>query len=66
MDDITLNQHEDDESVSVVLPENLLEEIDAQVGGAFTDRSDFVLSAVRHYVEHMHDVQFIGVYNIGY
>ncbi len=41
------------EQVTVTLPSNLLAQIDAQVGGSFVDREDFLRSAARHYIEYL-------------
>lgn len=40
------------ESVTVTLPMNMLAQIDAQVGGDFVDRADFLRAAARHYIEY--------------
>lgn len=40
------------ESVTITLPTNLLAQIDAQVGGDFVDREDFIRAAARHYLEY--------------
>ena len=45
MDDATSDQ------ITVMLPGNLLAQVDAQVGSNFVDRDEFVRAAVRHYVE---------------
>ena len=42
--------------VKVVLPANLLAQIDAQVGATFVDREDFIRSAVRRYLEYLQSV----------
>ena len=42
--------------VKVVLPANLLAQIDAQVGNTFVDRQDFIRSAVRRYLEYLQSV----------
>lgn len=56
---------ENAESINVAIPTNLIAQIDAQVGGAFTDRDDFVRSAVRYYLEHIRDTQESGIQDIG-
>lgn len=47
MDDIAADE------VMVTLPANMLAQIDAQIGGGFVDRQDFLRSAARYYLEHM-------------
>lgn len=44
------------ESVTITLPSNLLAQIDAQIGGDFIDREDFIRSAARHYLEYEQSV----------
>lgn len=44
------------EAVTITLPSNLLAQIDAQVGGDFIDREDFIRSAARHYLEYEQSV----------
>lgn len=50
MDDATSDR------VQVTLPGTMLAQIDAQVGGGFVDREEFIRSAVRHYVEYLQSV----------
>lgn len=40
------------EAVTITLPSNLLAQIDAQIGGDFVDREDFMRAAARHYLEY--------------
>lgn len=42
--------------IKVVLPANLIAQIDAQVGSTFVDREDFIRSAVRRYLEYLQSV----------
>lgn len=42
------------DTITVALPSNIIAQIDAQVGGGFVDREDFVRSAARHYLEYLH------------
>lgn len=53
-----MDQTPDDNSdlIKVVLPTNLLAQIDAQVGSTFVDREDFIRSAVRRYLEYLQSV----------
>ncbi len=53
-----MDQTPDDNSdlIKVVLPTNLLAQIDAQVGSTFVDREDFTRSAVRRYLEYLQSV----------
>lgn len=53
-----MDQTSDDNSdlIKVVLPTNLLAQIDAQVGSTFVDREDFIRSAVRRYLEYLQSV----------
>lgn len=49
-----------DDTVTVNLPANMLAQIDAHVGAGFNDRQDFMLTAVRYYLDHLRDVQAQG------
>lgn len=53
-----MDQTPDDNSdlIKVVLPSNLLAQIDAQIGSTFVDREDFIRSAVRRYLEYLQSV----------
>ena len=44
-----------DDQITLSLPANLLAQIDAQVGANFTDRQDFIRSAVRDYLMDMQE-----------
>jgi Arc/MetJ-type ribon-helix-helix transcriptional regulator len=54
-----------EDKVTVMLPANLLAQIDAQVGSAFVDRDDFMRAAVRYYLEHIHESQSAPPSDIG-
>jgi metal-responsive CopG/Arc/MetJ family transcriptional regulator len=44
------------DQIKVTLPSNMVAQIDAQVGGGFVDREEFIRSAIRHYVEYLQEV----------
>ena len=46
--------------LTVVLPANLVAQIDAQVGGGFVDREEFIRAAVRHYIEYLRETQRVA------
>jgi len=43
------------EQLTLTLPANLMAQIDAQVGGEFTDREEFIRAAIRRYLEYLQD-----------
>lgn len=49
------------DQIMVSIPGNLMAQIDAQVGSEFADRSDFVLAAVRHYLEYLQNKSNMNV-----
>lgn len=65
MDNNTTRIEDDDNAVTVALPANIIAQIDAQVGGAFVDRDDFIRSAVRYYLEHIRETQGVSPRDIG-
>ncbi|PLS82020.1 hypothetical protein CYG49_00065 [Candidatus Saccharibacteria bacterium] len=64
MDD-TGNTTSGEEQITVVIPGNLIAQIDAQVGSAFVDRADFIRSAIRDYLEHIRKSQGTAPSDIG-
>lgn len=62
-----MDQEPDNNSdlIQVVLPANLIAQIDAQVGSAFVDREDFIRSAVRRYLEYLQSVSHAHDEDIG-
>jgi metal-responsive CopG/Arc/MetJ family transcriptional regulator len=44
------------EKVSVMMPGNIIAQIDAQVGGGYMDREDFIRAAVRNYLKEIREV----------
>lgn len=47
----------DDDQIKITLPTNLLAQIDAQVGSQYSDREDFIRSAVRRQLEYVQESQ---------
>jgi metal-responsive CopG/Arc/MetJ family transcriptional regulator len=46
-----------DDTVSLAVPANMLAQVDAHVGAGFNDRQDFILTAIRYYLDHLRDTQ---------
>jgi Arc/MetJ-type ribon-helix-helix transcriptional regulator len=65
MNTTTAGIQDSGDAIKVALPANLIAQIDAQVGGAFTDRDDFIRSAVRYYLEHIRETQGAALQDIG-
>jgi metal-responsive CopG/Arc/MetJ family transcriptional regulator len=57
MDNMSDNPSLESDRIALTVPANLIAQIDAQVGGEFVDREDFIRSAVRHYLECMQKSQ---------
>jgi metal-responsive CopG/Arc/MetJ family transcriptional regulator len=39
------------EKITLAIPGNMLAQVDAQIGGGFVDRAEFIRAAIRHYLE---------------
>lgn len=50
-----MNNTDANDRITMALPSNLIAQIDAQVGGEFTDREDFVRTAVRRYLDYLQE-----------
>lgn len=53
------------EKISITMPSNILAQIDAQVGGGFVDREEFIRSAVRNYLTELRDMNNAQASNMG-
>ncbi|MBX4191084.1 ribbon-helix-helix domain-containing protein [Candidatus Saccharibacteria bacterium] len=53
------------EKMKIIMPGNMLAQIDAQIGGGFTDREEFMRAAARHYLEYLRALNDTGDSSIG-
>jgi metal-responsive CopG/Arc/MetJ family transcriptional regulator len=51
-----MDRNLDSERLTVTIPATMLAQIDAQIGGGFVDRDEFIRAATRHYLEYQREI----------